>query len=549
MSLFQINAKSHLEGMRIRKLIVVLAVLSLLLVTNVPFMNEVKLCKAATEEYSPAMTAELGEASTVLIYSQIDANIKIYYPDENWVPTTQYFIVPVSISALGSGFFVTADGYIVTAGHVLFCFTHKDLTQDLYTKYFLIERAFTTIIQELENEGYYLTPEEQALLWDYVISYGEIKDSLRQIYAVLGEVRPTLTEVQSKGWTARIIEVSPFFERDIALLKIEPPSNNCPLLILGDSDAVMTGTDVYSFGFADVTVFAEELGVETLLAPSMKEGIISQMRLTSSQTPCFETSASLTYGMSGGPALNNRGEVIGICSMGAVREGIQVAGFNFLITSNVVNSITSEANVKSKNIRGPVDETFIQGLRYYYGKHYSAAKQKFEVCTGLFDYHWRAKALIKKCNSAIARGEDVPLPSAHITPLSTSIMLGQSVTFTSSISGGNTPINYVWCLNDTTVSGATSSSWVFTPTSEGTYKIHLNITDTDGCTAQSEIATISVLQAQGPALGDIWIIIAGVALAAVAVAVVALILVQRRRPHPIPTAPHLTHLSIFFALL
>ncbi|MDI6806009.1 MAG: hypothetical protein QMD20_05030 [Candidatus Bathyarchaeia archaeon] len=57
--------------------------------------------------------------------------------------------------------------------------------------------------------------------------------------------------------------------------------------------------------------------------------------------------------MSGGPGLNDKGEVIGICSMGAVREGIQVAGFNFLIESNVANSILSEANVKSKEHTWP----------------------------------------------------------------------------------------------------------------------------------------------------------------------------------------------------
>jgi S1-C subfamily serine protease len=377
-------------------------------------MTEAKLCKAANEEYSPIIITELGYASTVLIYSQIDANIKLYYPDVNWVPTTQYFIIPVSIAALGSGFFVTADGYIITAGHVIFCFTHKDLTQDLYTKYFLMERAFAAIIQELKNEGYYITLEEQALLWDYIMTYGEIKDSLRQIYAVLGEVKPTLTEVKGKGWVARLIDVSPFYERDIALLKIEPPSGYCPVLVVGDSATVISGSAVYAFGFADVTVFAEELGVETLLAPSMKEGKISQKRFTSTQTPIFETSAAVTHGMSGGPALNDKGEVIGICSMGAVREGIEVAGFNFLIESNVVNSIMNEANVKSKNIRGPVDEAFLQGLQYFYQKHYSAAKQKFEVCTGLFDYHWRAEALIKECNAAIARGEDVPVQGSPI---------------------------------------------------------------------------------------------------------------------------------------
>ena len=390
--------------MRIKKSIMTGIALSLLLMANMGIMAE---SAATSEGYSPAFVAELGEASTMLIYSQIDANIKIYLPDMNWTPTTSYFTVPVIVGTMGSGYFVSEDGYIVTAGHVIFCFTHKDIAQDLKTKYLLIAEAFVVIIQEFESLGYYLTPEEQVVLFSYIITYGEIKDSMRQVYAVLGEVKPTLTEVQSKGWTARVIDVSPFYERDVALLKVE--LNNCPVLLVGDSATVMTASDVYTFGFADVTVFLPELGVETLLAPSMKEGRISQKRLTYYQTPCFETSALLTYGMSGGPALNDKGEVIGICSMGVVREGIEVAGFNFLIESNVASSILEEANVKGKNKQGPVDEAFAQGLQYFYERHYSAAKQEFQVCTGLFDYHWRAEALIKECNTAIARGEDVPL--------------------------------------------------------------------------------------------------------------------------------------------
>ena len=387
-------------------------VLLMFLVTSVGIFPKQPMRAGAASVYSSSFIAELGEASTVLIYSQVDANIKVFYPDAYWVPTTTYFLVPVALAAVGSGFFVSADGYIVTAGHVIFSFTHTDITQDLYTKYFLIEQSFAVIMQEFADAGYYFTPEEQQTLWDYVMTYGEIQDSLRSVYAVLGEVKPTLTEVQSKGWTARVIAVSPFYERDIALLKIEPPSNYCPVLVVGDSSTVTMGSDMFSFGFADVTVFAEELGIETLLAPSMKEGIISQKRLTSAQTPVFEASATLTYGMSGGPGLDSDGEVIGVCSMGAVREGIQVAGFNFLIESKVAISIMEEANVKSKNVLGPVDQAFIQGLQYFYDKHYSAAKQKFEVATGLFDYHWRAEALIKESNSAIARGEDVALTVA-----------------------------------------------------------------------------------------------------------------------------------------
>jgi PKD repeat protein len=237
--------------------------------------------------------------------------------------------------------------------------------------------------------------------------------------------------------------------------------------------------------------------------------------------------------MSGGPGLNDNGEVIGICSMGAVREGIQVAGFNFLIESNVASSILSEANVKSKNVLGPVDEAFIQGLKYFYAKHYSAAKQKFEICTGLFDYHWRAQALIKECNSAIARGEDVALPSVSITSSATSTTVGQAVTFTSSVSGGNTPITYTWYLNGAAVSGATSSTWAFTPTSDGSYQVYVVVADADGCTAQSSTISLNVLPAQGISIGGIWILVI-VLVAAVAVAVAAMVMFQRRKLHPAP---------------
>jgi hypothetical protein len=85
----------------------------------------------------------------------------------------------------------------------------------------------------------------------------------------------------------------------------------------------------------------------------------------------------------------------------------ETANFNFIIQSNVLKSLLTESNVA--NAKGPVDEAFLKGLNYYYAKHYSAAKAQFEIATGLFAYHWRAKNLILDCNSAIARGEDVPL--------------------------------------------------------------------------------------------------------------------------------------------
>jgi parallel beta-helix repeat protein len=85
-----------------------------------------------------------------------------------------------------------------------------------------------------------------------------------------------------------------------------------------------------------------------------------------------------------------------------------------------------------------------------------------------------------------------PPLSVSISPLSSSILVGQSVTFTSTVSGGYPPYSYQWYLNGSIVSGATSNTWTFTPQTIGTYKVYLNVTDSSGNVAISDTATITV---------------------------------------------------------
>jgi hypothetical protein len=88
-----------------------------------------------------------------------------------------------------------------------------------------------------------------------------------------------------------------------------------------------------------------------------------------------------------------------------------------------------------------------------------------------------------------------PLPpplSVSISPLSASTYFGQSIAFTSTVTGGTSPYSYQWYLNGTPVSGAISASWMFTPTSTGSYIIYLNVTDVLGATAKSNEASVIV---------------------------------------------------------
>jgi hypothetical protein len=98
---------------------------------------------------------------------------------------------------------------------------------------------------------------------------------------------------------------------------------------------------------------------------------------------------------------------------------------------------------------------------------------------------------------AVATSGNVPVTvngplSISMAPSSVTMDVGQSQLFTSTVSGGTSPFSYQWYSNGTTVPGATSSTWNFTPSSSGSYTVYANVTDSVGFTAKSNIATVTV---------------------------------------------------------
>jgi hypothetical protein len=83
--------------------------------------------------------------------------------------------------------------------------------------------------------------------------------------------------------------------------------------------------------------------------------------------------------------------------------------------------------------------------------------------------------------------------SVSIGASSTTIYLGQSVHFASTVNGGYPPYAFQWFLNGSSVSMATLSTWIFTPTTSDTYTVYLNATDSHGTTAKSNVITVIVL--------------------------------------------------------
>ncbi|MEA2089133.1 MAG: PKD domain-containing protein, partial [Thermoproteota archaeon] len=99
----------------------------------------------------------------------------------------------------------------------------------------------------------------------------------------------------------------------------------------------------------------------------------------------------------------------------------------------------------------------------------------------------------EEAKSNVAEVTVNPALLVSIQPTSSVITLGQSVDFTSSVSGGTLPYSYQWYVNETEVSGANSPSWTFTPTSTGYYLVSLKVTDDASAAALSNEAEVTVV--------------------------------------------------------
>jgi hypothetical protein len=87
-------------------------------------------------------------------------------------------------------------------------------------------------------------------------------------------------------------------------------------------------------------------------------------------------------------------------------------------------------------------------------------------------------------------GQQVTL-SATLTPASSTITLGQSVTLTCSVSGGTAPYTYSWYVDGVNV-GVYGSSYTYTPSTAGSHTVYVYVVDSQMRSTNSNTAYITV---------------------------------------------------------
>lgn len=130
-------------------------------------------------------------------------------------------------------------------------------------------------------------------------------------------------------YTVKVAGFSPASQLDLALLQIENPPANLPIMKFGDPDNVNIGDPVTAIGHP------EQGGLWTLTTGTVSTVIQNFDRIKGKHV--FQTEASFNRGNSGGPLIDENGNMIGINTMIARKaaDGLAITAVNFSLKSSV----------------------------------------------------------------------------------------------------------------------------------------------------------------------------------------------------------------------
>jgi S1-C subfamily serine protease len=323
-----------------------------------------------------------------------------YWPNNNKVYQMSYV-------GSGSGSFIDPSGYIATNAHV------------------------TELTQQGEDKGKNLLFIEfiKLLAADYGKDPRAILNDSNAVYQIRQNFQPRefkhIHHVVTPDGSVFPFEIKAFGApvgdgKDVSIIKIEV--KNAPILKLGKSDSVQLQDHITVVGYpaaADTDV----LDKKSQLEASITDGKVSARKNAQDGSPVLQVSAPATHGNSGGPVLNDKGEVIGMLTFrGDTVNGQEVSGFSFVVPASTMQEFVKQAG--ATNQESAVDKAYREGLELYWQNEYSAAIKKFETVKALYPQHSEVEKLTRDSQQAIAEGKERSSAGGIIVILGFLFMVG-----------------------------------------------------------------------------------------------------------------------------
>ncbi len=306
-------------------------------------------------------------------------------------PGIQSQVYNVQAIGLGSGFFISSNGYIATNAHVV------SMTHDGEDK--AKQTLFYQLVQQIAQQ---YGKDPRNINTQFIDQYSHLQSFQLFHHVIIPDGSAFPFEIKQYG--------APTGEsndqgKDVAIIKIEV--KNAPILKLADSDKVQLQDHVTVIGYpgAADTFNTGTLSAKSAFEATINDGKISAKKQASSGAPILQTSTAATHGNSGGPVINDANEVVGLLTFrGDTVNGQEVSGFSFVVPSNTVMEYVKSAG--ASNNEGPTDTVYREGLDNYWNQYYSAAIPKFEEVKRLFPQHSEVDRLVQSSQQAKAEGKE-----------------------------------------------------------------------------------------------------------------------------------------------
>jgi len=308
---------------------------------------------------------DIAQPAVVRIITSINTHLRVRFSPTNTVTfprNSNGYLLQLS----GSGTFITSHGDIVTADHVV-----NPPPRDQALTQFLEQQAAQDVV-DYTNAQSATTPVTKAQVLQNLES-GQLPSD--PIYDT-----PTSVVFLSTAYTGplsapdfpslpsqvgaqvdKIEKESAANQKDVAI--IHTPFKDTPSVQLGDSSTVHIQDTLTIIGFpgnADLSSKPTDL-----LTFSVNKINVSSIKTTDAGAPVIQVSGNVEQGDSGGPALDNQGNIVGIVSFGIVNPDSPggTSGTSFLQAGNSATELVNSLNLDTT--AGPFQKLWSQAFNDY----------------------------------------------------------------------------------------------------------------------------------------------------------------------------------------
>ena len=321
--------------------------------------------------------------------------------------TFDYIKQPEQITASGTGFFITGDGYVATNCHLI----ERD---DAFIRRQFILTAFRQIteasIAALETSwATKFTQQQRNLLYDtYASVYSrlfsmilyDLKTNIYVVYRI--DNGDQLSDTVKKPADI-ILKGQPMPGKDVAILKIATTAE-MPMLTLAPPALPRVGQQLFVYGYPGPVTNNDFVSGESAIEPTLTTGIVSAIKNSVDGWPLIQMDANINHGSSGGPVCNDKGQVIGLTTFGSIENtGGLAAGLNFAVPVTILDEYLDSAGITPTP--GQTTRIFARALDYYEQQQYRAALREFEKVRQLNDHYPGIYTYIANCRENIKNGK------------------------------------------------------------------------------------------------------------------------------------------------